>query len=345
MHSHRWSAGLLAGAMCALTLAMVVRLSGAPAGAGPPDAASLQSAPAGAPAGGPAPQAPPQPMATPAAKPDGALAPGFVGDDDTCLTCHENQTMKGTPHGRERDVRTPAAKQGCETCHGPGQAHVDAKDNKGFIRVFDKKAVARDTSAMCLSCHTKGTHVLWEGSPHDARNLSCATCHSVHAPKSVQGQLIAVNQEALCVTCHRPQVLKTRRQAHMPQREGAMSCSSCHNPHGATNVRLLKTGNWINESCASCHAEKRGPFLFEHAAGRESCVSCHDPHGSNHDRMLVARPPMLCQRCHIGSRHPSTIYDATQLAAGSNRMLGRSCVNCHSTVHGSNHPAGGTFLR
>jgi predicted CXXCH cytochrome family protein len=93
------------------------------------------------------------------------------------------------------------------------------------------------------------------------------------------------------------------------------------------------------------HAEKRGPFLYEHAAGRESCVSCHDPHGSNHDRMLVARPPMLCQRCHIGSRHPSTIYDGTQLAAGSNRMLGRSCVNCHSTVHGSNHPAGGTFLR
>jgi predicted CXXCH cytochrome family protein len=74
-------------------------------------------------------------------------------------------------------------------------------------------------------------------------------------------------------------------------------------------------------------------------------VSCHDPHGSNHDRMLVARPPMLCQRCHIGSRHPSTIYDGTQHANASNRMLGRSCVNCHSTVHGSNHPAGGTFLR
>jgi len=336
MHPHLWRAGLLAGAMCALTLAMVVRLSAASQGAARASIA-VQAAPAGPSAAAPAPQ-----PAAPATK---VSAPGFVGDDDTCLTCHENQKLKGTPHGRERDARTPAAKQGCESCHGPGQAHVDAVENKGHIRTFGKKAVARDTSAVCLTCHTTGTHVLWEGSPHDARNLSCATCHSVHAAKSVQSQLTATNQEALCVTCHRPQVLKTRRQSHMPLREGAMSCSSCHNPHGTTNVRLLKTGNWINESCASCHTEKRGPFLYEHAAGRESCVSCHDPHGSNHDRMLVARPPMLCQRCHIGSRHPSTIYDGVQLAAGSNRMLGRSCVNCHSAIHGSNHPAGGTFLR
>ena len=335
MHTHRWRTLLLAGAISALTLAMVVRLSGAAPGAVP----GAIAAPGTIQAQAAAPQKPTPPAGQP------GPASGFVGDDETCITCHENQSLKGTPHGRERDARTPAAKQGCESCHGPGQAHVDAEDNKGHIRAFNRKTVARDTSAMCLSCHTKGNHVLWEGSAHDARNMSCASCHSVHAGKSVQGQLTHATQDALCITCHKPQVLKTRRQAHMPVREGAMSCSSCHNPHGTTNVKLLKTGNWINESCASCHAEKRGPFLYEHAAGRESCVSCHDPHGSNHDRMLVARPPMLCQRCHIGSRHPSTIYDGTQLANASNRMLGRSCVNCHSTVHGSNHPAAGTFLR
>jgi DmsE family decaheme c-type cytochrome len=277
--------------------------------------------------------------------PDGKPLPDGYAGDDTCITCHEKQTLHGTPHGRAGDPRTPAARYGCETCHGPGQAHVDADENKGHIKIFSRKAVARDTNAACLTCHNRGTHALWEGSPHDARNLSCSSCHSVHAYKSPEAQLTAATQDGLCITCHRPQVLKTRRQAHMPVREGALSCSSCHNPHGTTNVRLLKTGNWINESCVACHAEKRGPFLYEHAAGRESCVSCHDPHGSNHDRMLVARPPMLCQRCHIGSRHPSTIYDGAQLAAASNRMLGRSCVNCHSAIHGSNHPGGGTFLR
>jgi len=38
-------------------------------------------------------------------------------------------------------------------------------------------------------------------------------------------------------------------------------------------------------------------------------------------------------------------YDGTQLAAASNRVVGRSCVNCHSQIHGSNHPAGDKFLR
>ena len=94
-----------------------------------------------------------------------------------------------------------------------------------------------------------------------------------------------------------------------------MVCTTCHNPHGSTNVKQLRAGNYVNEACYSCHAEKRGPFLWEHAAGRESCTTCHDPHGSNNDRMLVARTPMLCQRCHIGTRHPSTIYDGTSLGA------------------------------
>ena len=124
-----------------------------------------------------------------------------------------------------------------------------------------------------------------------------------------------------------------------------MECTSCHTPHGSNNVRMLKVGNTINEACASCHAEKRGPFLWEHSAGRENCASCHDPHGSNNDRMLVAKVPMLCQRCHISSGHPPTIYDQTQLTAASNRMIGRGCVNCHSQIHGSNSPAGYRFLR
>jgi DmsE family decaheme c-type cytochrome len=269
-------------------------------------------------------------------------AAGYVGDD-TCTTCHTGQTVKGSAHARVANPRTPAAQQGCESCHGPGQAHVD-DEAKGHIRKFSR-IPAREASEACLTCHTRGAHALWQGSPHDTRNLSCTTCHSVHAPTSPAAQLKAVSQQELCVTCHQPQVLKTKRQSHMPVREGKLECSSCHNPHGTTNIKLLKVGNWINESCVSCHAEKRGPFLYEHAAGRESCVSCHDPHGSSNERMLVAKPPMLCQRCHIGSRHPSTIYDATQLASRSNRLIGRACVNCHSAIHGTNHPAGGTFLR
>jgi nitrate/TMAO reductase-like tetraheme cytochrome c subunit len=62
--------------------------------------------------------------------------------------------------------------------------------------------------------------------------------------------------------------------------------------------------------------------------------------------MLVARLPLLCQRCHISSRHPATLYDLSALGtASANRLVGRSCVNCHQNIHGSNHPAGNAFLR
>ena len=252
--------------------------------------------------------------------------------------------MAATVHGKASHPRSPAAAQGCESCHGPGSRHLEDPSSDTGIRKFSKMA-ARDASAACLSCHTQSSHTLWQGSTHDARNLSCTTCHSVHDPKSPRGQLKTATEMETCASCHRTQVMKVNRVSHMPLPEGKMSCSSCHNPHGATNVRLLKAGNWINESCISCHTEKRGPFLFEHAAGRESCVSCHDPHGSSNDRMLVARTPMLCQRCHIGTRHPSTIYDNAAVQARSNRIIGRACINCHQQIHGSNHPSGQSLTR
>ncbi len=273
------------------------------------------------------------------------VAAGYTGDD-VCLQCHEDQgSVNKTKHGRLANPRTPAANQGCESCHGPGQAHVDDDDKGKIIRFGDTKAEAREGNETCMSCHTKGAHALWDGSAHDARNMACASCHSVHSPKSPESQLKADTQTALCQTCHQQQAAKMRRASHMPVNEGKMECSSCHNPHGATNVKLLKVGNWLNESCISCHTEKRGPFLHEHAAVRDNCTSCHDPHGSPHERMLIAKPPMLCQRCHNHSRHPATVYDQTQLNNRSNRMLSRGCINCHSAIHGSNHPAGITLLR
>jgi DmsE family decaheme c-type cytochrome len=195
-----------------------------------------------------------------------------------------------------------------------------------------------------MTCHNRSEHNEWSGGKHDARNLSCVTCHSIHDAKSEKAQLKTERQIETCAQCHQNQVNKVHRSSHMPVREGKLECSSCHNPHGSQNVKMLREGNSVAESCATCHAEKRGPFLFEHAVGRENCVTCHDPHGSNNDRMLVAKVPMLCQRCHIHARHPSTIYDATAVNNKSNRVVGRGCLNCHSQVHGSNHPTSGKYF-
>jgi DmsE family decaheme c-type cytochrome len=277
-----------------------------------------------------------------------APAAGYAGQD-TCLMCHSDmgKVYQATPHGWAKNPRSPAATHGCESCHGPGKAHADAGGDKTKIRSFENLKPA-EINATCDTCHNRGTHADWVGSMHDRHNLSCTTCHSIHAFKSETSQLKAVSVIDTCARCHRTESLKIMKVAHMPLREGKMACSSCHNPHGSSNVRLLRVGHSIAESCTSCHAAQRGPFLWEHAPTRERCTTCHDPHGSSNDRLLVARPPMLCQRCHVSTRHPSTIYDYSYIATKSgseNRLVNRGCVNCHQNIHGSNHPSGNFFLR
>jgi DmsE family decaheme c-type cytochrome len=285
--------------------------------------------------------------AKPAAKPAPAVAqdPGNYVGEDTCLTCHEQQSYKASAHALKTNPKSPAATHGCESCHGPGKAHVDGGgDKEKIVRI--STMTMREANETCTTCHTGSKHAMWAGSQHDSRGVGCISCHSVHQSKGPK-QLKASTETATCQGCHRNVTNKQHRFNHMPLREGNLGCSSCHNVHGSTNVRLLKTGTTVNESCQSCHADKRGPTLWEHAPVANSCTTCHDSHGSNNDRMLVAKQPFLCQRCHVTSRHPPTVYEGTVLTTSqnANKIFGRSCTNCHQQVHGSNAPSGKALLR
>jgi DmsE family decaheme c-type cytochrome len=287
--------------------------------------------------------APPAPPTRPQAA-QAAQAADYVGQD-TCLTCHDDKTYKGTAHALVSNPRSPVSTHGCESCHGPGKAHAESGGDKTKI-VNLRTLSPQRASETCATCHDRSKHALWSGSQHDQRSVSCLTCHSVHTPVGPK-QLKAKTEPELCATCHRNIVNKLNRFNHMPVREGKMQCSSCHNPHGSTNVKLLKNGTTVDEACSTCHAEKRGPYLWEHAPVANACVTCHDPHGSNNERMLVAKVPFLCQRCHVTSRHPPTVYDGFVLGTSTNgnKLSNRGCVVCHAQIHGSNHPSGKAFLR
>ena len=290
----------------------------------------------------PAPQAP---AAAPAADAQPAVQPGYLGSD-SCVVCHENydKSIEATKHGFKGNAMAPASKQGCESCHGPGEAHASDPANVKPIQL--NKVKADVANGQCQTCHNRGEHALWDGSQHENRNVKCIDCHSVH---SSEGPTLmrAKTQQLTCARCHQTVTNKQQRFNHMPVREGKMTCSSCHNVHGTTNVKLLRVGTTVDQSCTSCHTEKRGPFLWEHAPVVDSCTTCHDSHGSNNDRMLVAKLPFLCQRCHVTSRHPPTVYEGYTLqnSGSANRLVGKSCANCHQQIHGSNHPSGKFFVR
>jgi DmsE family decaheme c-type cytochrome len=129
-----------------------------------------------------------------------------------------------------------------------------------------------------------------------------------------------------------------------PLREGKMACTSCHSPHGSTAPASL-VRNTVNETCTGCHSEKRGPFLWEHQPVTEDCHNCHDPHGSVQPSLLKARAPFLCQQCHEAAGHPSSPATPQGLPGRSAFLLGGACLNCHSQVHGSNHPSGRALMR
>ena len=272
----------------------------------------------------------------------------------TCSKCHDENEAKPvlsilkSKHAVMADSRTPFADQSCMTCHGNSEAHMQAPA-EGAKRIQPDIVFDRDSKTpvalrnqTCLNCHEKGLRMHWKGSRHETANVDCASCHVAHTQSD---PIMAKETEAeACFACHKGRRAEMLRPSTHPMREGQMSCSGCHDPHGSAGPKLL-TKQTVNETCYTCHAEKRGPFLWEHAPVREDCTACHKPHGSVHASMLKNRVPWLCQQCHLAAQHPSTVYSGTGLPgptrpSGSQQMLGKSCMNCHSQVHGSNHPSG-----
>jgi len=281
--------------------------------------------------------APPPASSGPMAGP--ADAGTFVGAE-VCASCHNEaaEHLAKTPHGKAAFGHLSA--NGCETCHGPGSAHVANPDDQALQPRIDRLP-ARAQSQICTTCHTGSEQFFWHGSRHEARGLSCVTCHSVHAFKSERAQLKAPTAMEQCFTCHKDTRAEIWKNSHHPIREGKISCADCHNPHGTQTAKMIRAAS-VNEQCYTCHTEKRGPFLWEHAPVRESCLNCHTPHGSNHLKLQKTSVPYLCQQCHSNTRHPGTLYDGTTLAdqaRASNRIFNRACLDCHSAIHGSNHPS------
>jgi DmsE family decaheme c-type cytochrome len=270
----------------------------------------------------------------------------------SCTKCHDEGdkhqvlSILATKHAVMGDPRTPYADQACITCHGPSEAHLDSEDDENRAKpdyTFASGSAAPGSNEVCLTCHERGERTHWKGSPHETANVACSSCHQVHA----QQDLVADRdtQSDVCYGCHKDVRAANLRPFRHPVHEGKVACSDCHSTHGSASGKGLLTKATLNETCYTCHAEKRGPFLWEHAPAREDCSSCHTPHGSVHQSMLKARGPWLCQQCHLAPQHPSTAYSGSGLPgatrpSGAQQMLGRNCMNCHPYVHGSNHPSG-----
>ncbi|HXZ49835.1 MAG TPA: DmsE family decaheme c-type cytochrome [Usitatibacter sp.] len=278
--------------------------------------------------------------------------------DAKCTRCHDENddypvlAIGKTPHGTVADARTPT----CTSCHGSSDAHVESKGaTLPDVRFRGKhKSPSQAENGQCLNCHSSdASRTHWAGSMHEERGLACASCHQIHnAHDAVRDKR---TQPEVCFTCHKEQRTKIDKPSHHPIPEGKMACSDCHNPHGSTGPKLLKRDS-VNDTCYTCHMEKRGPFVHNHEPVSDDCTICHEPHGTTAENMLKARPPFLCHQCHtphgaqvgqiVGQGQTQSFGGGSPLLSpttsgksGLNYFMARGCTNCHTEVHGTNNPS------
>ena len=281
------------------------------------------------------------------------VVPGSVGatvTNDVCADCHDevSEEFHKSAHGTYFSQDTKLAAASCESCHGSALAHIESGAPEDIINPARRDQFGG--KELCLSCHAGHQFDDWAFSAHNTANVTCADCHTVH------GEYNGVAKKStpeLCYTCHSDVRAAASMPSHHPIAEGKLECADCHGPHG--EPAKLTSDNSGRELCFSCHAEKEGPFVYEHAPVNEDCMLCHNAHGSVADKLLKQNESSLCLSCHPmhfhvtaysvdGSFTPPQATDRTSISNPDSWKEGMltNCTRCHSEIHGSDLPSQAT---
>jgi DmsE family decaheme c-type cytochrome len=246
-----------------------------------------------------------------------------------CAECHEAEVKTHGKHAYHGD---------CVSCHVSAVDHAKAEEARESATTADKPQsvlAGAPKSEQCLSCHQgDAKRMNFAFAEHNKAGIQCSDCHGMHSPKVKSlraGMERAGKEAALCSTCHQDVMARFNMRSHHPVREGGLTCSDCHDPHGGKQLTLAaKTAQ-----CTQCHQNVRGPHAFEHAPAAEDCATCHNPHGSPNSKLLNLAQPMLCLQCHsvAGNRHGNLGTNVNGQIISATAL--RNCSSCHGAPHGS----------
>ncbi len=239
-----------------------------------------------------------------------------------CLKCHTQEKVTLWPTSQHA-----RSKLTCTKCHDPHSV-----GEKSLLSEMDSKRLLMEGLTKSIKDAELAVNALPADSPEkdaQTKKLDELKAERVKLEKSLKSEETVYHQSAepyVCYNCHKAQEVQSHLPSHHPLEEGKMKCSDCHNPHGGTNGMLKE--ETVTETCRTCHAEKAGPFVFEHVPVTEDCTNCHKPHGSVQDNLLTQPQAFLCQKCHANTHAPRG--SATRFAERYT-----TCTKCHTMIHGS----------
>ena len=190
--------------------------------------------------------------------------PVRVDANSNCLECHADRAKGDHVH--------PAVTMGCTSCHS-----IETREDATDVVLKQSKGVA------CFECHEPAAFLY----PHlPYASGMCTRCHNPHA--SANAHLLRAKANDLCLSCHlsTPETVASRYMptitltannsmghpyerhpvsgSHDPLTGGEMTCMSCHQAHGGTQLHLLKAAAEIPEDALNHDTETK-----------DMCRQCH----------------------------------------------------------------------
>ena len=247
----------------------------------------------------------------------------------------------GCCRNRGRTGRRVLPARPARTVTGPRTGHPRAGADS--ITAFGARAPTpvADQDESCVACH-RGDLSGWHGGTHDSADVGCAACHRVHVAQD-------------------PMSNPRRRQT--PASPATRASGSTSKNHTATRsprdgrLQHLPRAARLRGHRQPAPADRQRKLLRRVSRREARTLPLRTPAGSRglrpvpraarciHPAMLTRRTPAL-PAVSLADGSPGIISTPGGLPGGSPSplLLAGNCLNCHSQVHGSNHPSGVTLI-
>ena len=197
-----------------------------------------------------------------------------------CIVCHSGSARPvPSTNGRYESEPFSEVAIGCERCHGPGAAHVQAMGSKAGREARERFIVnpARLkpdlANNICMYCHQTG----------DVRVLQPGKSYRDFRPGQPLGDTLAIlkvppTRQSPPDDDHVEHYYSMTLSKCYRASAGRLSCITCHDPHIEPSQQ--QAPSYFNGKCLTCHTNQscRLPQAArQHSTPANNCIGCHMP--------------------------------------------------------------------